>query len=538
MDHTKNNIFQNIHEEMVKGTFNDLDIVCENGTTSANRLVLAAMSSYFRAMLTSNMTVSRMGVLNLPTVSVSVFQDILKMSLCSVDLVNEDNCVKMLDACEMMQLDDVKDLCHCYLKKSLVINADNCLQWWRLMNRYNVPDLSSRAFSYLTENLTDFVETENTGHLSKAELLEILSKDDLKCKEDVIMKGVMKWLEINNPDADDVKHIFRMIKINLVDPKFLVANVAFSKFICENNSVQEMIQNVLCSHIMAAGSISRFDSECKNVFILHYNEKKKTNSLLSCFTLEGTWEDVPPAPVDPGLWYSAASLGNKIYITGGVSRRKCTLVYDVCRREWKTGPDLEEERFWHCMATTNSKVYAIGGKYSNTIEEMSKSDTRWQVVGDLNQKRDLAFAATVGHNILVMGGRSEGRGSDVIQCFNTVTRCVSNLSSRLPHRSECLRGSVQLPDVYLLDYDGNVMHVQVTDSDGEIKIQVKSTTKWRSFDYCFGVLWQNGSLLSFSAAVANCEVKTYNVVEGKEENIIFPKSPKRGSVFSVISKTL
>ncbi|XP_041378846.1 ectoderm-neural cortex protein 1-like [Gigantopelta aegis] len=275
------------------------------------------MSSYFRAMLTSDMTESRTGILNLPTVTVSVFQDILKMSLCPVDLVNEDNCVKILDACEMMQFDDVKDLCHRYLKESLVINADNCLHWWRLLNRYNVLDLSNRAVSYLTENLTDFVETENIVHLSKTELLETLSKDDLKCKEDVIMKSVMKWIERNNPDVNDVTRIFDMIRIDLVDAKFLNANVVFSKLISENNSVQQMIKDVTLSKLCTR-STSRFDSGRGNVFVLHY---KKT-SLLSCFTSDGTWEDAPPAPVDPGYWYSAASLNNKIYITGGGSRRK------------------------------------------------------------------------------------------------------------------------------------------------------------------------------------------------------------------------
>ncbi|XP_041372692.1 kelch-like protein 25 [Gigantopelta aegis] len=530
MDRTKNNILQNIHDEMVKGKFSDLDIVCENGTTSANRLVLAAMSSYFRAILTSDMTESRTGILNLNTVTVSVFQDILKMSLCSVDLVNEDNCVKLLDAGEMMQLDDVKNLCHRYLKESLVLNADNCLHWWRILNRYNVPDLSSRALSYLTENLTNFVETENIGHLSKTELLEILSKDYLKCKEDVIMKGVMKWLEANNPDADDVKHIFEMIRINLVDPKFLVENVVFSKFVLDHDTVKLMITNAMRSHDLTSGCNSRFQNGRVDLFVLQYTN----TSLLSCFTSEGTWEDVPPAPVDPSSWYSAASLGNKIYITGGERTRKCTLVYDVCRKEWETGPDLEEQRFDHCMATANCKVYAIGGEYSKTIEEMSESGTRWQVVGDLKQNRQDAFAATFGHNILVMGGQSGRSESDVIQSFNTATRCVSNLGSRLPYSSMCLRGSVHLPDVYLLDYDGNVMHVQVTDSDGEIKIEVKSTAKWRSFEYCFGILWQNGSLLSFGGCDTNCEIRKYNVAEGKEENITFIKSTRSGYVYGVL----
>ncbi|XP_041372703.1 kelch-like protein 23 [Gigantopelta aegis] len=530
MDRTKNNILQNIHEEMVKGTFNDLDIVCENGTTSANRLVLAAMSSYFRAMLTSDMTESRTGILNLPTVSVSLFRDILKMCLCSVDLINEDNCVPILDASEMMLLDDVKDLCHRYLKVHLVITIDNCLHWWRLMNRYNVPDLSIRAISYLIENLTEFVETENIAHLSKTELLEILSKDDLKCTEDVIMKGVMKWLERNNPDTDDVQRIFKKIRIELIDLELLVKNVVFLKLILENSSVQQMITDAVQLQNLSTGSNSRFQYRRQDVFVLHCNK----SSLLSCFTSEGTWEDVPPAPVDPGFRYSAACLGNKIYITGGQIRRKCTLVYDVCMREWETGPDLEEKRFYHCMTTANSTVYTIGGMNSNTIEEMSKNGTRWHVVGDLKIKRELGFACTVARNILVMGGGSGDSGLDVIQCFNTETRCVSDLSFHLPYRSEILRGSIHLPDLYLLDYDGNVMHVQVIDNDGEIKIQCRSTAKWESFGYRFGILWQNGSLLSFSDVDTNCKIRKYNLAEGKEENVTFPESPRSGTVFGVL----
>ncbi|XP_041372696.1 kelch-like protein 25 [Gigantopelta aegis] len=360
------------------------------------------------------------------------------MSLCSVDLVNEDNCVNMLDAGEMMQLDDVKDLCHCYLKKSLVINADNCLHWWRLMNRYNVPDLSNRAVSYLTKNLTDFIETKNIVHLSKTELLEILSNDDLKCKEDVIMKDVIKWLEANNPNADDVKRIFEMTRMDLVDPQFLIQNVVFSKFISDNNCVQQIIKNARRSEDLTTGCNSRyiFHNRRVDVFVLHWH-----TSLLSCFTSEGTWEDVPPAPVNPGAWYSAARLGNKIYITGGGCRRKCALVYDVC---------------------------------------------------------------------------------------------VSNLSSRLPYSSRCLRGSVHLSDIYLLDNYGNVMNVQVTDSDGEIKIQVKSTPKWKLFAYWFGVLYQNGSLLFFSGWDSNCEITKYNLAERKEQHITFPESPRSDTVFGVL----
>ncbi|XP_041376701.1 kelch-like protein 10 [Gigantopelta aegis] len=371
-------------------------------------------------------------------------------------------------------------------------------------------DLLKLAFVYLTDNLANFVETENVIHLSKIELLNIILKDDLNCKEDNIVKLAMKWIEHNNPDEDDVRGIFEKIRLDIVDSQFLIKEV--------------VISNVVCKSVTAvsggAARLSSAMSRVTDVYVLHCNKK----SLLCCFTSDDKWEDVPRAPVDPGAWYSAASLGDKIYITGGNYKPTCTLIYDIIRKVWRIGPDLNQKRNDHCMATAGSKVYAIGGYNSNSIEEISDSVKHWQVVGDLGRKRQDAFPVTVGENIFVMGGGIGGNTSDVIQCFNTRTRTVSTLNTLLP-----LRGYVHLPDVYLLDYDGNVMHIQVTDRDGEIGIEKKLTTKWKSFGYRFGVIHRDGSLL----CCIGDGIRKFSLAEGKEEST-FPKPPSFFSVFNVL----
>ncbi|XP_041373604.1 kelch-like protein 2 [Gigantopelta aegis] len=523
-------LLKNIHEEIVKGSLNDIDIVCDDGQTTGSRLVLAALSPYFRAMLTSDMTESRTGVLHLPSVSLSVFENILKMQLCGVDLVNEDNCIQILDAAEMMQLDDVKDLCHRYLQQWLELTPENCLHWWGLMNRYGFSDLTGRVFAYLTDNLAAFIDTENLIQLSKAELLEVLSKDDLKCKEDTVVRAVMTWIEANNPDDDDVTAMFEALHLDIVDPQVLIDEVVFSSIVSKNSSVRGMIQRILHTYqprISPTRSNSRFISKRADVYVLHRHE----NSLLSLFSPDGTWVNLPSAPVNHGYWYSAVILGEKIYITGCQTKSKCTLVYDICRKAWQTGPELVYGRCFHCMTALDERLYVIGGQGTNTIEEMGESATQWHVVGDLNQNREHAFAVTVNGVIMVMGGRTESVGSNLVQCFNTTTRIVYSLMSRLPCCSRMLRGSVHLPDVYLLDYDGNVMHVEITETDGKIRIDTKSTVKWESFGYCYGVVYRNGSLLCFN----NDGVRKFNIGDGKEEKGIFPKSPRHDHVYDVLS---
>ncbi|XP_041361834.1 kelch-like protein 3 [Gigantopelta aegis] len=283
MDNAQAQLLVNIHEEITKGTFTDLQIICKDGTTTGSRIVLAAMSSYFRAMFSSDMAESQTGVLNLPTMSLSVLQAIIKMYLCGVNLVNETNCVQVMDAAEMMQLDHIKDICDIFLKESLVLTAENCLNWWRLSKLYNFHDLSNRSLSYFTDKFPDFVETENVVHLSKEELMEIISKEEMTCTEDIILKGAMKWIQYNNPDQDHVKLIFENVRLDIVDSQFLIDEVVFSDTVCKNKSVQEIIQKVLRSY-RGVTTRSRFSPEI-SVFVLHHNN----TSLLSCFTSDNKW---------------------------------------------------------------------------------------------------------------------------------------------------------------------------------------------------------------------------------------------------------
>ncbi|XP_041374560.1 kelch-like protein 2 [Gigantopelta aegis] len=535
MEEIQIQLLQNIHQEMTNGSFSDIQVICNDGTTTGCRLVLAALSPYFRAMFASGMTESRTGVLKLPSVSLSEYQDILKMYFFKINLINEENCMHIFDAAEMMQLDPIKNLCIIYLNQSLDLTPENCFNWWRNLKLYNFLDLSKQALSCLTDNLAHFVKTEHVIHLSKGELFEIISEDNLTCKEDDILKVAMKWIEHNNTEQEDVQSIFENVQLDIVDRQFLVNEVAFSKIVLENSAVREMMQHVLCSALPQLTYTTRFLANQPDVFVLNHTDKL----LLSCFTSEEKWEDVPPAPVDPGQYYSAASLDDKIHITGGGKQGKCTLVYDTIKKLWNIGPNLNHAHFCHCTATASSKVYVISGWDTSTIEEKSGSEAQWQVVGDLGLNKVLAFPVTVGENILVMGGQVNYKPSiqvhvhpsDPIQCFNTSTRSVTKLDTKLPCTSYSLRGSVHLPDVYLLDSNGKVMHIHVTDRNGEIHVQNKPVANWKVSKNKFGIVHRHGNLLCFTKD----KIRKFNLTEGKEEDNSFPKPPRSGYVYNVLT---
>ncbi|XP_041378625.1 uncharacterized protein LOC121390773 [Gigantopelta aegis] len=172
MDNIQTQRLLNIYQEMIKGSFGDIQVVCDDGSTTGNCLILGALSPYFQTSLTSDMTDSGTGVLHLHYMSLSTFQNILKMYFYN------------FNTAKLMEFDYMKQMCNIYLKESLVLTPENCLTWWRTLKIYNFFDLSKRAFSYLTDNIADFLNTQNVAELSKAELVEIISNDDLKCKKE------------------------------------------------------------------------------------------------------------------------------------------------------------------------------------------------------------------------------------------------------------------------------------------------------------------------------------------------------------------
>ena len=527
MDSYQIKILENIHQEMVSGKLTDVTVTCKDGTTTASRLVLAALSPYFQGMFSSDMAEARTGILELSSVSLSVFQDIMKACLCRGNPLNEDNWVEFLDAAEMMQLPHIKQLCIVYLDKDLLFTPDNCLKLWRTLKMYNLLEFAKRAFSFISCNITDFLQSENLVQASKEELLEILTNDDFTCKETDILKAVLKWIGYNTPNQEDVQAAFEHVRLDLVDRRYLVNEVAFSDVVLNNEGVKKLIKNVLSEYQSPATTTVRSAAKRSDVYILHHNG----TSLLSLFTSDEKWEDVTPAPLDPGWRYSAATLDDKIYITGGVNRTNTTLLYDVSSKTWSVGPHLKHRHCAHCSATVNSKVYVLGGVDSSSVEEMSDSAAQWQLVGDLRQKRYYTCCVTVGDNILVMGGAVVDTGVNTIQCFNARTHCVTTLSSKLPFSSDLLRCTVHLPDVYLLDYDSNVILMNISEKEGEIQIVHKLTHTWKAFGLNFGIFHRDGNLLCFTED----GISSLNLSNGKEEQKYLPKPPRSGEVYDALS---
>ncbi|XP_041362262.1 kelch-like protein 6 [Gigantopelta aegis] len=494
-EEVQKSFLKHLYEKLVQGDYNDIKLVFKDGSTTGSRLCLTALSSYFESMFASDMLEKNTRVVTLPTVSKQTFDDVLKFHILGEDVVNNVNCFLLFDVADMMQLDDLKSVCLRYLNNNLTLTTENCVLRWRSLKKYGMEDLAAKAFQYVVKNADKLSENGSLIDLTTDEYLQVLSHDDLPQKEDDVLRDVQKWISQHNPSVEIMVDLFTQIRFEHVSISYLTDDVIYTAFFKEHEALQQVVQKGINTWYSFHTQMNTFiDNRISGqmldvVFVLQNSAKLLSVACLS----DKRWYELPKCSNKPGTWFAAAVLDKSIYITGGDETQKSMRVFNVWRRTWSRGPDLKHNRCEHCMAVLDDMLYVIGGKHSNTIEQLQLGQDEWQVVGDLGCTRQDSCAEAVGENILVMGGRLDRRVTDQVHCFNTNTHAVSTINIQLKS-GNLTRSYLEMPNLYLLHYDGSVDVIHIDDINTR-KLRAERVAKYDKYGYHFGFVYTDGSII-------------------------------------------
>ncbi|XP_041376158.1 kelch-like protein 6 [Gigantopelta aegis] len=519
MAEVQQSFLKKIYEKLIERHHNDIKLVFQDGSTTGSKICLTALSPYFEAMLTSDMLEKNTGVVTLPTVSKQTFHDVLKFHFIGEDVVNDVNCFLLLDIAEMMQFDALKSLCVCYLNNNLTLTTENCVNRWRLLKRYGMDGLATKALQYVVKNFEELSNNGSVMDLTKDEYIQVLSQDDLSQKEDDVLRDALTWITEKKPSVETMVDLFNQIRFEYVSFSYLSDNIDFTSFLTKYDTLQQIVQKSIESHSFLKGINpfidNRFLGRTVNaMFVLTCGPVMS----VACLT-DKTWYRLPPSGNSLSLWFTGAALGKSIYITGGSYRETSTTVYDVWEKTWSSGPCLNYERFEHCMAVLGDTVYVIGGKRNNTIEQLRVGQDKWQVVGDLGCSRRDSCAEAVGTNILVMGGKMDGSETDQVHCFNTRTRAVSTINIKLKS-GIVTRSYLVMPKLYLLHCGGSIDVIHIDDSNIPT-LRAERVVEIGAIGLRFGFGYKDGSII----VISEKGLEKVDIRDGFKESIIFDNTP-------------
>ncbi|ELU02130.1 hypothetical protein CAPTEDRAFT_196617 [Capitella teleta] len=124
---------QTLNETRSSKQLVDVTLVAEGGDISAHRLILSLSSEYFRCMFSANMKESSTSEVPMVGCDYDIVKIIVDFFYTGVFKAFNDQLPRLLQLCDMLQLDELKEICSQQLEQH--VNPMNCLGIWHYRNR-------------------------------------------------------------------------------------------------------------------------------------------------------------------------------------------------------------------------------------------------------------------------------------------------------------------------------------------------------------------------------------------------------------------
>lgn len=450
---------RNMAEMGLNGEMADLEVVVEGRSFPCHRLILSAVSPYFRAMFSSGMIEQQNGRVELPDVTKDVFEIIrtfIYTSNIDSSKINEENVCDILSASALYEIHAMQEECEKVLGKE--INNENCLTLFKMARMYGCKVLFEKCRPYIMEGFNGLWKSDEFTTLHQEDLESIVRDDQLvPVDEEQICEALLAW--INKDPKERQKYagrLFRHVRFINISPEYLIHDLFSQETLIKDKDCKRYLEEARDFHMLPARqheySSVRFhlrdsDDYEEVILVLTEFDMERSGSFyqdgkcLWAFSLQQSrWFTLSPLPhkENPGLNVSMVSYRADVFITGGNDSKtsKNLLKYDSEKNEFSLVQEatLKKGRFKHMMIAVRESLYVIGGLIDKpkkdgsfpligTIEEIPVHGKRWKVVGELKTPVHSASITAFGEKIFVFGGIAEdGNHFNKVQVFNVRLR--------------------------------------------------------------------------------------------------------------------
>ncbi|XP_072026189.1 kelch-like protein 28 [Amphiura filiformis] len=396
-------VAQGMHELQKNETLCDVVIKVEDTTFHAHKVVLAATSKYFEAMLTSGFQECEQSDSE-ATISgeADTFKILLDFAYSGKIDVAMETVFSIMDMAHYLQFDYVMDRCVCFLEKALTnkldsLGIDIALKVLTRADLYGLTSLKKQCEDYLAKNfkVSDAFLTHMTAELME----EMLARSDLTDEKEVFDTTVA-WLKHNWESRKTfAPSLLGKIRLGIVPLGHLSRVVVASPKLYEIPECKELIEKAW----------KLFDAKKPEDPPLHIKEP----SLFATRTTVNQLNDPPLHTKEPSLFATRATV-NSVLCIGG-----CSQFYDVKKQDWlrlspNKFPDLPPK---DCTETVDSCCNAEGNLFvvRGTAQlprrlkcpvflKFDFISNKWQTLAPLTRRRDKPVLVYMKGMIYAIGG--------------------------------------------------------------------------------------------------------------------------------------
>ncbi|XP_029441731.1 kelch-like protein 20 isoform X1 [Rhinatrema bivittatum] len=430
-------VLEGLNSLRVLGGFCDVVLCCGGRDFPCHRLVLAACSSYFRAMFShAGLLEAHQERVAINGVEPAMVGALVEYAYTAQVVINKTNVQGLLAASNLLDVLAVREACCRFMEQHM--DESNCVGIHCFAEAHACPELRRRSLDYILRHFSQVCRQDEFLCLAKDKLMEIVSSDDLNvAQEEEVFEAVALWLEKEPGRKQNFEKVFEHIRLPLISPYY--------------------IHDVIEPHGVVQGSppCQRLVSEAKDFLLLQdrRNEffgprtrpRRSTGTSEVIVTVGGEDDKVVLRSVesfDPlaNRWRSLSCLsfavskhglvatGSTLYLAGGEfsdsSASKEMWRYDPCFDSWQEMASMNVARSELGLATLDGFVFAVGGwegcSRLDSVECYRPHTNTWHFVKPMRMA--VTSPAVTAHDglLYVMGGAvlEDGDGMDLVQVYN------------------------------------------------------------------------------------------------------------------------
>lgn len=448
--------------------FCDVTVAVNDKEFKTHKVVLAAVSPFFLALLESDMKESNEQLISieLEEATSTVFDEVLKYIYTGNVSVTKEICHNLIATADYLLLPGLKTFAGNFMKENLT--TENCIFNYYFADKYQCFELREGAREEIITNFIAVMETGDFLNLDIEQVIEWVSSDDIIVgAEEEIFKGIIRWVSHNKTERGrhflDLLHQVRLRSISseflfqeLINEELITSSVDCLNFVlgqmkCIFNSNSEscskparkcleMLEEVIfvCGGRKALCYLPHTNEwyQLMDTTLEHQDHAAvQYRGKVNIFSKQGERLGFGQSQVAEYYIPSTDSWGaiqtkfeydeefTSLFVLDGdtalytltnteIRPENTIFRYHSDKNTWEICGDGALSRWGACGVTDGQCIYIMGGTKNEMdvingttiVEKFSPSGMIWEEVAAMKEARHAAFGAAMNGKIYIAGG--------------------------------------------------------------------------------------------------------------------------------------
>ena len=464
----------------------DFTVEVGNKSFRCHKVVLAAMSDYFKAMFNSGMKETETNKAVLDDVSPDSFKIVMQIlypekNVNPLDKPSEDDMSDLLKLSERFQMKFLRDICLKFFKKTM--GTGNCIMRWKLGKQLLCDQLTVLGYEYMKEHFEEMVADDILVSMEFEDFLGIIKDESMHVKrEDIVWTAIQNWIYFDREKREMyIAELLRECCLTEVDPDIFMEEIVFDSVVRRSDKASTLLQEAVKykRHPGIHGDIELKFREChekRQVALLLVSQHDLPNGAVAQFetNVKGlvvcsnkAWR----LDIDGRLLkskeqggFSCCVHGQSVYVLTGVEHElRGSQLWQYKDNDWTKQRNMDIALCGHSVSAADGCLYVIGGKSSRNLNaqvwQYSIDSDSWTFDGDIIAPVINASSVCKNNKVYIFGGLLDGNETaQCIQVYDTQKKSGTILGS-LPKPCSWSRALVRGSTAFVVTSEGDVVKV-------------------------------------------------------------------------------